>query len=636
MGEYVRPAWLFLALVVVLVAGAGLFVVDTGSTAPDPVPFDDTVATGVTLETEPEGDSRIDVPKAQVFYSQYSSVVGYRGVERFVDARQQPDHDDRFGYPLAVYVTDFGDVDVDLSDDGYPIADGRPGWTDAESAAFVTGSEAKTPAGETVLPFADRDDAEAFATAHGGTVLDWEQLVDEAFEVDDAGAIRDRVDEHHRHADDRVEETRTVLDRPETVVVGDDEPTIQAAVDAAPANTTVVVPEGTYEEHVEIDRPLTLAGGGDATIRGNDTGTVVTADADRVAVTGVQVTGVGNTTSPDERETTADGDHEAILEMAYGRGDAGVELNGTTGGLVENVTIETPANGVLLRDSPETVVRNVSVYGSDDWDDGYMGVMTMRSPDGVVEHSRFVDGRDGIYTHRSDGLVYRDNTLERNRIGVHLMYTSNVLVADNRIRNAMTTGVDVMTSPEHNAIVGNEIQHTPRGIQMAGSHSYVAENLITDTEVGMTTGAGNSIYERNVLAGNVEGVQANHLLPTNRVVDNDFVGNYRHASARVGTLRVWTDDGRGNYWHGAIGTSDGTVLDRSYSPTDSIDERLHRVDGTATLARAPATDAIGAFEGAVSGMRTESVVDAAPRCEPANPELLDRTDWDAPDRDCEP
>ena len=85
-------------------------------------------------------------------------------------------------------------------------------------------------------------------------------------------------------------------------------------------------------------------------------------------------------------------------------------------------------------------------------------------------------------------------------------------------------------------------------------------------------------------------------------------------------------DGRwpGNYWHGVIGTSDGTVLDRSYAPTDPVDESLHRIDGIVTLARAPAADGIKAFEGAVSGLRTESVVDTAPRCEPAIPSCLSR------------
>ncbi|WP_394295212.1 right-handed parallel beta-helix repeat-containing protein [Halobiforma nitratireducens] len=221
------------------------------------------------------------------------------------------------------------------------------------------------------------------------------------------------------------------------------------------------------------------------------------------------------------------------------------------------------------------------------------------------------------------------------------MYTSSTLIADNHIEDATSTGIDVMTDPEHNAVVGNEVRNVSQGILMAGSRSYVADNLVADAEVGLATGAGNSIYEGNVLAGNVEGIRANHILPTNEVADNDFVGNYEHATVRLGTLRVWSDDGTGNFWHGAIGspnadagTENSSTLERSHAPTDPVDERLHRVDGTPTLARAPATDARSALEGTVSGMRSESIVDPAPLCEPANPDLLERTDWVSPERAC--
>ncbi|TYT60937.1 NosD domain-containing protein [Natrialba swarupiae] len=661
-----RSLWVVLGVVgvVVLVGVVGLFAVDAGSGAEttEPVPFHDTVTTGVVLENAGDDDelSEVDVPKAQVFYSQYEYVVGYRGVERFVDAHGAPGHEERFGYPLTVYVTDYGASggDVRLTEDGYPTLEGETAdWIDAESAVFVVDSEARTPAGETAIPFGDREDADAFAADHGGTVVGWEGLLEREFEIDDADVVRDRVDQRHAHADDLVAGATPMRDRPVEVVVGEDAATLEEAVETAPAESTVVVPEGVHEvpEEVAVDRPITIVGQGQGerhgngddgteaatdatTLRGDGNGSVLVLESERAAVTDLRIDGVGDVTSPDDDEQ--DGDD--VLEMAYGQSDAGIELDEAPGALVENVTIESPATGVLLRDAPESVVRNVTVEGSDDWGDGYMAVTTIRSPDAVVEDSTLVDGRDGIYLHRSDGVVFRDNVLENNRIGVHLMYTSRTLIADNRIEDPVSTGIDVMTAPEHNAIVGNEIRNGSQGILMAGSRSYVADNLVTDTSVGLTTGAGNSIYEGNVLAGNVEGVQANQILPTNEVTGNDFVGNYEHANARLGTLRVWSEDGEGNFWHGAIGTpdadgevgTDASTLERSHSPTDPVDERLHRVDGTPTLARAPATDALSALEGTVSGMRSESIVDPAPLCEPANPELLERTEWESPERAC--
>ncbi|WP_254769496.1 NosD domain-containing protein [Salinilacihabitans rarus] len=625
-----------IAVVALLVTSAVPFAVDVGSTSPSPVAFDDTVSVGLALENQVGLDDEVALPRAQVFYSQYEYVVGYYGVETFVDTFQQEGHQQRFGYPLAVYVTDYSGTDVELTDEGYPATDVAVGWTDAERAWFVVGSEATAPGGETVVPFSERADAEAFAETHGGDVLPWTEILGTEFDVDNAAVVRERVEEQAAAADERSAAADALLDRPTSVVVGEDADTVQAAVDAAPPNTTVVVPPGTYEETVVIDESITLAGE-NATIDGGGTGTVVEVRAERAAVTGLDVVGVGDTNIADE-ETDAgdeDGDWDESIDRFYGSGDAGVAVESAPGTVIEGVAIETPANGVLLRDSPGTVVRNVSVDGTDSWRDGYMGVLAIRSP-GVIEDSTFAGGRDAVYLHRSHGIVVRDNEMTDGRFGVHSMFTSDALLAGNEFREQAQTGIYVMTGPEGNAIVGNTVRETETGIRPGGTDSYVARNVLEGNAVGLRTDASGTIYEHNVLADNEQGMQARSLLPTNRVVGNDFVGNDEHAVAGPGPLRIWTHDGHGNYWQGAVGTPDaeGGVLDRPYAPTDPVDAGLHRVDGTPTLAQAPAVDALAGFRDAVPGMRDGSIVDTGPTCGPNNPDLLATTDAADAAADC--
>lgn len=74
-----------------------------------------------------------------------------------------------------------------------------------------------------------------------------------------------------------------------------------------------------------------------------------------------------------------------------------------------------------------------------------------------------------------------------------------------------------------------------------------------------------------------------------------------------------------------MGRTDGTVIQRTYTPTDPTDGQLHRVNGTGTLARAPALDALAGFQGAVTGMRANEVIDTAPLCAPANEQWFERT-----------
>lgn len=72
-----------------------------------------------------------------------------------------------------------------------------------------------------------------------------------------------------------------------TIEVPEDYPTIQAAVDAANPDDTIFVCNGTYKEHVNVNKTLTLTGQNKTTtiIDGNGTGTPLTITAPNVTVT---------------------------------------------------------------------------------------------------------------------------------------------------------------------------------------------------------------------------------------------------------------------------------------------------------------------------------------------------------------
>ena len=76
-----------------------------------------------------------------------------------------------------------------------------------------------------------------------------------------------------------------------TIVVPDDYPTIQEAINHADAGDTVFVRNGTYYEHVCVNKTVSIAGQdrNTTTIDGNQTGTVVTVTADNVNISGFTV-----------------------------------------------------------------------------------------------------------------------------------------------------------------------------------------------------------------------------------------------------------------------------------------------------------------------------------------------------------
>jgi parallel beta-helix repeat protein len=611
-----------LGVVVAVIVFGTAFAVDLGDTRPSPVPFDQTVQRGITLADEQRALTRdINVPRAQVFYSQYRYVVGYVGLDRAVTALTEPGHDEQFGYPLAVYVTDYGGVGARCGENGTLRTDGSPAWVGATEAHFVVNGTARTPAGPAVVPFGGREDADAFAAQCGGRVVNWATLQTTSDAESGATTVEQRVDDRRAAANATVRDARQHDRRPVSVVVGEDAPTVQAAVDAAPPNTTVVVPEGSYHDQVTIDSSITLRGDG-ATLDGGGNGTVVRVTADRVALVDIGVTGVGNRTTGNISAVN-DTAWDATVTAAYGNSDAAVTAHNASGLYVSNVTVETPASGFVLRRTPGAVVENVTVNGTANWEDGFMGVVGMHS-DIVVQNATVRGGRDGIYLHRADGTVVRDNTFRDDRFGVHLMYTSSTLVADNVARGQEYAGVVVMTNPEGNAVVGNDVRDAGSGIMMAGSRSYIANNVIANTTRGLSANAGQSRYEHNVVYGNDIGIAAATVLPSNTVTENDFVANDQHATSGPGPLRRYTEDGRGNYWSGAydLSTDDAATLNQPYSPTDTVDGRFHRTDAAVVLRTAPSVRALRSLRGTTPGFRRGSIVDTNPLTEPANPDTL--------------
>lgn len=607
------------ALLLGLVVLAGVFLVDTSQQQPEPVSFDRAISFDLPEEDDRALDDRgLTVPKVQVFYSQYPYVVGYEGVERAVDVMGEPAHTQQYGHPMTVYVSDYAGTDVEVTGDGYLDARDEPDWVRADEAQFVLDSGARTTVSETIVPFGDESAARSFARRHGGTVADWPTVESHEVTLSDAAAVRGAVPEQRASADERVANVTPSLDRPVSTVVGEDAPTVQAAVEAADPRTTVLVPPGIYEETVTIDRPVTLRGPG-ATLRGDGNGTVVRVTRDGAALSGLSIAGIGESTRAEDTNVTDGWDEQ--VEVAYGHSDAGVHVVDAAGVYIHEVDIETPTSGVVFRDAPGGVVDGLDLVGSETPRDGFMGVLSIRSAL-VVQRSQFDGGRDGVYLHRGEGSVIRNNTFRDNRFGVHLMYTSGALVDGNVARGQSSAGVVIMTAPARNAVVNNDIRYATEGIIPTGSRSYIADNVLAHNEFGLMMGTTQSVFERNVLYSNEVGARSGSTIPSNVVRENDFLANDRHATTGVGPLRVWTDGATGNYWEGAQGNLAESVLD-SYSPTDPVESRFNRTDGAVTLAASPAATALAEVRTASPGLRQGNIVDTAPLHDPVSPGVIE-------------
>jgi parallel beta-helix repeat protein len=367
---------------------------------------------------------------------------------------------------------------------------------------------------------------------------------------------------------------------------------------------------------------VTVRGAGRESVHdGSGTGTVLTVRSDRVAITSLSITGVGEVgnRSPSAGNTSR---WEDRIMRVYGRSDAGVCFADADESLLADVRIDTPATGVLLRYSDRTVVDNVTVRGTETTAEGSMGVLPMYSRV-VVEDTTVRGGRDGIYTHRADGSVLRDNDAAGMRYGIHEMYTSGLLLRNNTLRQTRT-GIILMTRPTDNLLVGNLASNNTVGIVAIGDTSYLSRNVVVDNERGIDLATTRSLVTGNTVVRNAVGVSAGTVIPSNHVTGNDIVANDVPVKATAGPVRVWTVDGTGNYWGPTAGgdrNGDGAI-DRSFRPTDRIDVTASSATGGPSLVRSPAMGLLERVAGSVPGLRGGGVIDTAPRTDPTRPELL--------------
>jgi nitrous oxidase accessory protein NosD/nitrous oxide reductase accessory protein NosL len=622
---HVRYAAIVVALALLLTA-SGFAAGPAGESQFSPVPFDRALATGMTgVDVDQASAQGYAIPKGEVFYSQYEYVVGYYGIESLVAGLGAERTTEQFGQPLATFVTDLDGTDPSLTEEGYITLNNTlaEGWIQAEDALFVVDSGARTPAGETVVSFGSRETATRFADEYGGEVVDWETLTarqraEPATDSADAGPIiRDR----QAWADDAVETAVGNRGRPVSVVVGENASSLEAAVEKAPAGTAIEIPPGRYEVNVTVNKTLTIRGAGANTVLdGGGNGSVLTVRAPDAVVRSLRITGVGDVGI---RRSESEGEAwDERIRLIYGRGDAGIRLADAPRSLVEDVTIETPTNGVVALNSSNTAIRNVTVDGAETWQEGFMGILAMYSRV-VVEDSTVEGGRDGVYTHYSDGIVVRDNRMSGLRYGVHEMYTSDILVANNTVREA-NTGIILMTRPAGNVLADNDIRDSDLGIATVGAASYITGNVIADNEVGVSMSTSRSVYTRNTVVRNGVGLRSATLLPTNRVAGNDVVANDRPVKVGRGTLKIWATDGRGNYWGRVPGLDrDGDgVVDRSFRPASGVDTAARPSGAGYALAHSPTVGALRQFQGAVPGLRQSGIVDPAPLTDPIRPDTL--------------
>jgi parallel beta-helix repeat protein len=343
---------------------------------------------------------------------------------------------------------------------------------------------------------------------------------------------------------------------PKTIVVPDDYPTIQEAIDNASAGDRVFVKKGIYNIGIVIDKSISLIGEERETtiIRPSsysrywswEYGIQITAD--NVTISGFTIDGAVYDVTIQVRGFPIG--WESITESSIKNVNDGIILGDSKGvRIFSNIIINNERAGVSVSGENNQVYQN-NITGND------AGVVTnadtiariFKPSCHVISENMIARNNVGISVSSSNTTVLGNEVVNNYREGISVGNCFNVTVSGNIISN---NGGSNQTNENRGGlslsywgpcyVYGNNITHNQgNGISFGEycSNSVVWNNNITNNDIGIIeynvrdVGEGNKLFQNNII-DNQQQVAINQTLDVAEgtgtdivALDNGKVGNY--------------------------------------------------------------------------------------------------------------
>lgn len=308
--------------------------------------------------------------------------------------------------------------------------------------------------------------------------------------------------------------------------------TIQEAIDHANNGDKVFVKAGVYNEHVVVNKTVSLMGEDSKTtvVDGNFSSHVINVVCDYVQVTGFTVRNCGNLTW--DAALNVNASYCRIFgNVVEPSGFFGISLYGSTNSEVRENNVTGPAEfGITLANSSHNVVAHNDI-GSSSCGVGFHA----ESHNNTLSENSVHDCGDSIIFHAAQDNVISWNILGNNSRGIWLQESeaaANATVKSNMIDSCGEYGILVYQT-SYNGIYANNISRNEVGIDVQDERSN------------------NNVISQNSLESNHYGVRLYGNPVNNRLYCNNFLNNTVQAYLGASSYFNNWDNGYpsgGNYW----------------------------------------------------------------------------------------
>ncbi len=336
---------------------------------------------------------------------------------------------------------------------------------------------------------------------------------------------------------------------------------LQERLDAAPEGATILLAPGVHRGPVTLARPMTLRGQAGAQLRGDGSGSVIQITGENVRVEALEVSGSGRDFATDDA---------GVLVLGKGATIQGLRLRENLHGIYVRRAARARVSGNevigLAADRTEPLAEAIpddhladDIHHNPPGAQALMGngIHLFNARKAVVVDNEIHDVRDGIYVAHTTGAEFRGNRIHDSRYGIHYMYSSDNVITDNELwRNV--AGPALMFS--RNLEVSRNTLRDHGGFRAYGlllqnvDMSQFHDNTIVGNRVGVRLqGCGGNDFRGNRVAGNLGGMTINSSSIDNTFTRNTFGFNL-HQVELTGPVppTSWSVDGVGNRWQGAL------------------------------------------------------------------------------------
>ena len=191
-------------------------------------------------------------------------------------------------------------------------------------------------------------------------------------------------------------------------------PTIKDALNDAINNDTILIPEGTYNETLTINKTVNLIGKNKnkTIISGNKTGDVINILADYVNISGFTIINSGS--------------------MTYGNVDAGIDVRSNYNTISHCNILSNENYGIYL-----ATLANNNKIEFNMIDDNTCGIYSNYAKENIISSNNFSQNKEyGIYlgTQSNDNLI-SDNIFDDNKNAIRIKGSQNNILTENLFSN---------------------------------------------------------------------------------------------------------------------------------------------------------------------------------------------------------